>query len=224
MVSTPELPLRRDSNYLRVGRLPEDVTAEEVAADAEEAHAGADLEHRVVFLTDEPTGRRLASGFGSLGWDVEWSVLMAHRRPPERPVRTSLAVELDEEALRPAREADIRRYPWGTSEVAHQLLEARRLLRVETRFFAVVVDGEPVSFADLYLEGAVAQVEAVATVEPHRNRGYASAVVMRAVDEAARAGSDLVFLVALADDWPRELYRRLGFDEIGRFAKFLRSK
>ena len=29
------------------------------------------------------------------------------------------------------------------------------------------------------------------------------------------AGSDLTFLLADRDDWPKELYRRLGFDEIG---------
>jgi hypothetical protein len=30
-------------------------------------------------------------------------------------------------------------------------------------------------------------------------------------------GHDLVFLVADVEDWPRHLYARLGFDEIGRF-------
>ena len=39
---------------------------------------------------------------------------------------------------------------------------------------------------------------------------------------AERAGCDLVFLVADAQDWPKALYRRLGFDELGRYVKFIR--
>ena len=53
-----------------------------------------------------------------------------------------------------------------------------------------------------------------------RNRGHASAVVLRAAGEARAAGADLVFLWCDANDWPKELYRRLGFDEIGRYVKF----
>ena len=59
-------------------------------------------------------------------------------------------------------------------------------------------------------------MEAVATLPAHRGRGYASAVVLRAVEEALAAGHDLVFLTADDDDWPKELYARLGFEQIGR--------
>jgi len=41
----------------------------------------------------------------------------------------------------------------------------------------------------------------VGTLEEHRGKGYASAVVLRAADEARRGGADLVFLVADAQDW-----------------------
>jgi ribosomal protein S18 acetylase RimI-like enzyme len=57
----------------------------------------------------------------------------------------------------------------------------------------------------------------------HRGRGYASAVVLRSVGEARARGAELVFLVADAEDWPKELYRRLGFDEIGANIKLLKT-
>jgi ribosomal protein S18 acetylase RimI-like enzyme len=60
-------------------------------------------------------------------------------------------------------------------------------------------------------------------VPEQRGRGYASAVVLRAVEEARADGAELVFLVADAEDWPKELYRRLGFDEIGANLKLLRT-
>jgi predicted GNAT family acetyltransferase len=60
----------------------------------------------------------------------------------------------------------------------------------------------------------------VATVPDHRGREYARAVVVGAARTARGAGAEFVFLVADANDWPKELYRRLGFDELGHYAKF----
>ena len=33
-------------------------------------------------------------------------------------------------------------------------------------------------------------------------------------------GDQLTFLVALVDDWPREMYRRLGFEAVGVVHRF----
>ena len=51
-------------------------------------------------------------------------------------------------------------------------------------------------------------------------RGYATAVILRAIEQARAAGADFVFLVADAEDWPKELYRKLGFDDLGHYTKF----
>jgi ribosomal protein S18 acetylase RimI-like enzyme len=92
---------------------------------------------------------------------------------------------------------------------------------VEARFFATVVDDEVVSYADLYQEGPEAQVEDVGTLPEHRGRGYATAVVLAAIAAARERGAEFVFLVADKEDWPKELYRRLGFDELGYYVKFV---
>ena len=89
------------------------------------------------------------------------------------------------------------------------------------RYFAILVGGEVVSYTDLYQDGADAQIEDVGTRHEHRGRGYASAVVLRAIAEAHKDGAEFVFLVADLEDWPKELYRRLGFDELGYFVKFI---
>ena len=59
------------------------------------------------------------------------------------------------------------------------------------------------------------------TLERFRNRGLARATVTRALDASREAGHDLTFLLAVRDDWPKELYAKLGFDEIGRIWEFL---
>ena len=152
---------------------------------------------------------------------------MASQRPKCSEVRTAdtgLVGEVDEAALRPARRSQLAGEPWATPALVEQLLAAKLAIArvVVVRFFAVLVDGQAVSYVDLYHDGCTAQIEDLATLSQHRGRGYASALVLRALQEAQRAGCDLVFLVADAQDWPKALYRRLGFDELGGYVKFIR--
>jgi GNAT superfamily N-acetyltransferase len=63
--------------------------------------------------------------------------------------------------------------------------------------------------------------EEVATVPDHRRRGHARAVVTRAVE--LTADRRLVFLTMDPDDWPHQLYARLGMDDIGRVARFRKA-
>jgi ribosomal protein S18 acetylase RimI-like enzyme len=221
-VLEPELPRRHDSNYLLAERVPLGAGAPELAAEADRLLGGAGLAHRAVFTFDEALGTRLEPEFRELGWNVRRHIWMAQLREPERSADLSVVEEVDQAELRPGRTAEILRYPWGTEEVAKQLLDAKLLVaeRATTRFFGVRVDGEIVSWADLYVAQGVGQVEDVATREQHRGKGYATAVVLRAAAEARADGADLVFLVADEDDWPKELYKRLGFDTLGRLTKF----
>jgi ribosomal protein S18 acetylase RimI-like enzyme len=208
---------RYDSNYLLVERLPDDATAEDLAAEAQR-HG-----RRMIFFGVGVTGKPLVAGFQGLGWRIDRHVFMAQRGPVTRDARVDRVEELDLDALRPARRRLMAGYPWSTPELMGELHEAKRLIgvRVETHFFGVVSNGEVVSYADLYLDPPTAQIEDVGTLEEHRGKGYASAVVLRAADEAKRRGADLVFLVADAEDWPQQLYRRLGFEPIGHYWKFI---
>lgn len=220
-VLTPELPRRHDSNYVLIERA---ATAQEAIAEANRILGGAGRAHRVILTFDEALAERLAPEFQALGWLVQRHVFMVQRRAPEKSVDLSIVREVDESALRPGRLREIVAQPWGTPEVAQQLLDAKVMLadRAETRFFGVEVNGEIVAWSDLYLAQGVGQVEDVATASEHRGKGYATAVVLRAVEEARLAGADLVFLVADDNDWPKELYARLGFDPVGLVYKFIR--
>jgi ribosomal protein S18 acetylase RimI-like enzyme len=220
-VLTPELPRRHDSNYVFLERAG---TAYEAMAEADRILGGAGANHRVIVTFDEELGRRLEPAFLGAGWGRQRHVFMAHRREPTKEVDISTVSEVDEGALRPGRTQAICSYSWGSPELAKELLDAKVLLadRAETRFFGVPVNGEIVAWSDLYLAQGMAQVEDVATLEEHRGKGYASAVVLRAVREAQAAGADLIFLVADDEDWPKELYERLGFEIVGRSYKFIR--
>ena len=208
------LPRRLDSNFLRVER---ETDPETVREEAER------LGRRMVFVPDPELGERVVPYFKERGWRINRVVVMAQLREPERTGDLSLVTEVEEPALRAARHQVVTGQPWASPEIMAQLFAGKELIgrRVQARFFAVVVDGEVVSYTDLYQDGTEAQVEDVGTLHEHRGRGYASAVVLRATAEARQAGAEFVFLVADYEDWPKELYRRLGFDELGYYVKFI---
>jgi len=212
-VYTNELPRRLDGNYLWVDRAAE---PEELVAEA------ARLERRLIFVPDPALGDQLAPWFEAQGWRVDRHVVMVQVREPEREADLSLVREVAEPELREARRRVIANEPWATPEVLDEIFAAKALIgeRVTARFFAAVLDGEVVSYSDLYLDGADAQVEDVGTLPEQRNRGHATAVVLGAIAAAREAGAEFVCLVADADDWPKVLYGRLGFDEVGHYTKF----
>jgi ribosomal protein S18 acetylase RimI-like enzyme len=211
-------------NTLRVER--SGATAEEIAAEAERLQGEAGLAHRRVVIVDEEDGRGLEEAFNALGWKTDAYLFMVPRREPNRPVDTSGVAEVAREALAPIRRSILREWlPEASEEVIRQVGEADRLMAAagKARHFAAVVDGIPVSSTDLYSDGRTAQIEDVGTLPDHRGQGHASAVVMRALQEAHAMGHEFVFLSADARDWPKELYRRLGFDGVGeRYAYLLR--
>jgi ribosomal protein S18 acetylase RimI-like enzyme len=208
------LPRRMDSNFLRVER---EADGETVRSEAER------LGRRMVFVPDPSLGEPLVPFFKERGWRVNRVVVMAQHREPERQADLSLVREVREDELRAARARLNAGEPWGAPEVLEQLFAGKRSIgeKVDARFFAVLVDSEVVSYTDLYQDGTEAQVEDVGTLDEHRGQGYATAVVLGAIEEARKRGAEFVFLVADKEDWPKELYRRLGFDELGYYVKFV---
>jgi GNAT superfamily N-acetyltransferase len=174
----------------------------------------------------EDTGARLVAGLSPRGWLVERDVYMVLRRPRDRAAAPGLAVEVDAGRHQLAEAAGIREEPYGRDEeIVRQLVGMRAALAgavPAARFFVGRADGVDAAVTTLYSDGATAQVEDVATLRDYRRRGLARATVSAAIDAAVEMGHELVFIVADEDDWPKELYARLGFDPIGRTWAFTR--
>ena len=198
-------------------------TAAELAEEAELVQAPAGLLHRKVGVYDD-LGYDVEPGFRELGWDVGRHLVMTHERPNE--LVAADAEEVSFEELEPVWANGIRESPYGRDEeVVRQLVAAqhRRRRGVDVRYFATRVAGEIASYCELFSDGETAQVESVMTLERFRGRGLAKAVVSRAVAEALSARHGLVFLVAEDEDWPKELYRRLGFEPRGHTWEIIRE-
>jgi ribosomal protein S18 acetylase RimI-like enzyme len=220
------LPRVWSRNYLVAENNLELASAELLAMEADRILGGAGLRHRRVEVNDDEAGARLEAGFRALGWGAECDLVMVAGHEPDREPDLARAEEVGFEELEPIWAEGIRSEPFGQDEeVVRQLIENKRVVMsaIETRFFATRVDGAIASYCDLYSDGRTGQIEAVLTLERFRNHGLARATVSRAHAASREAGNDLTFLLAMRDDWPQELYRKLGFDEIGRIWSFLRA-
>ena len=208
-----ELPHVYDRNFLLVTR---DVDTPVVARAAEELQGGAGLPHRKVVFEHEGTGERVAPALGGRGWEHRRLAIMVFRGRPDEAAAEE-ASEVDRRAVLPALQQLIRSEPWGgDEEVVRQLSVADLAIAraVDQRCFARLVDGKVVSSCRLYSDDEIAQVEDVATLPEHRQRGYARAAIARATREAA-AGHGLVFLTVVDGRWVKRWYERLGFEQVG---------
>jgi RimJ/RimL family protein N-acetyltransferase len=199
-----------DENYLSVER---PAGALELAAETDallEAHR-----HRRIVVEDGAVG--LTADFEALGYRYSPHLVLVHAREPDRRVDTATVREVPLEQTLRARSTATLREPWGYQELADQLnrVSARVAAAVPTLFFAAFAGDEVAGYCELRELGGVAQIENVEILEEFRGRGLGRAIVQHALEEAQR-GNDVVWLEALADDWPRELYRKLGFDLVGR--------
>jgi GNAT superfamily N-acetyltransferase len=203
----------------------EGVTAAELIAAAEEllAHFG----HRWVVVPHERLWQELTPDFASAGWTWRTELYMAHAREPDRIAVPESVREIDYEDLAASEDTFIATEPWGQDAgIRGQFTHRNRRTSDATqeRIFAALDEGGgAVAWAKLRVLGAVRQIEDVATLPHERGFGLGRGVVTAALQAAREAGPEPVFLVADDDDWPKDLYAKLGFDPIGRVRVFERD-
>jgi GNAT superfamily N-acetyltransferase len=194
-------------------------TAEELARDAERAQAAAGLEHRRLVI-DDRLGREVEADLQARGWTMERLLVMPFCGGG-RDVDTSAVAEVAAAEVEPAWAMGIRS-EGRDEETVRQLVAAQHLRRlaVDVTYFAARVDGGIASYCELFSDGATAQIESVMTLPEFRGRGLATAVVSAALAKA-RDANTLTFLVADDEDWPKDLYAKLGFAPVGTIWSFV---
>jgi ribosomal protein S18 acetylase RimI-like enzyme len=184
------------------------------------------LEHRRAVVEDEVEGERLAEGFRARGWVVDTTVYMALREPRDREPDASLAAEVSAQQQRAVEHQTLGESPFAKeAEVRDMLVDARVARQAavdECRLIGGMVDGRHVGNTTVYIAGDIAQVEDVATLRDYRGRGVARAMVSLAVDIARESDPGLIWIAADDNDWPKELYAKLGFRPMGRIFSFTR--
>jgi ribosomal protein S18 acetylase RimI-like enzyme len=201
----------------------EGVGFDELVADAERILSG--LPHRQVVVEQEALWRTLEAGFAAAGWQRDAVVYMTHERPADRMVDVSAVRSVTHDEVLAAEEHFLRDEPGTTTpEARRQVMQHNRHIGelLGERCFAAY-DGDAVcAYAKLRHRDGVAQVEDVAVAPEHRGRGLGRLVTSAALAAGLALEPELLFIVADEEDWPRELYARLGFEPAGRIRGFLR--
>ncbi|HJR97003.1 MAG TPA: GNAT family N-acetyltransferase [Actinomycetota bacterium] len=219
-----DFPLRYDANMAIADRPLGGATADDVAGALDDAYEG--FRHREVEFASAVDADAIAMGLAEHGYSVEGLVVMVLRRGSDRESDLAATEELTFDDYRPLSLEIHARQPWSSDPaVAQSMAEFRKVLAdgIGARFFGQRVDGALAGSCELYVMGDTAQIEDVNTLEEFRGRGIARNVVLRAAREASEAGASFVFLFADVDDWPRHLYSRLGFDDVGQSRLFMRT-
>jgi ribosomal protein S18 acetylase RimI-like enzyme len=217
VASTPSLPAVWGVNQLRV---TEARTFEELVELAEEHLAG--FEYRQIMVEHQQTGPGLERAFRAAGWKVEREVLMVLSGAADRPADTSIVDEAGEEEMLELMRRWYEEDEPTASEVEQLVAFGRREARaLNDRLLGVRGgDGQLVAITKLRSDGGTAQVEDVYTVPEARGRGFARALLSRAVELAGQGRHDVVFIVADDNGWPKLLYERLGFRPVGHLWQF----
>jgi GNAT superfamily N-acetyltransferase len=212
---SPTLPLAWDANWALIERAG--MSAAEVVAAAEESLAG--YAHRAVAIYDEAEGERLAVEIAAIpDWEAERNLYMLLRDPgggaPGEAIETPLSgcEELRRELIRGEFSPDLA----NLEATADQLLEmGRRTSEAGGDRWFVAPPEKPAAACCLLSGGEIGQVEDVGTLASARGQGLAKTVIRAAIAASREAGHGHTFIVADADDWPRLLYEKLGFETCG---------
>ena len=116
--------------------------------------------------------------------------------------------------------------PWYSPAVSREIIGslAAKATASELSLYVARMDGRPVGALAFSADEAtgVGTIMTVGTIPEARNRGVAQTMVVTLATQARQAGCDLIYLIARADDTPKELYRKLGFAVAFSFEVWLR--
>lgn|SRR3954449_898098 len=208
-----DLPRVYDTNLLWIDGPLDGIGADDVERLADSLQG--ELGHRKVVVPGGAEAERLARDLTAHRWSASRTLVMEYAGPAERdPGRSAGAELVDPRAVRAAR---LESTPNRSSDVQRQVADfGERLGAVAGgRVFATFADGEVAAFCILLEGGGIAEIHEVTTLDRFRRRGLAGAAVEAAIAASLSDGHDLLYILAVEDDWPKDWYGRLGFREIG---------
>lgn len=231
VVRQPAFPHVFDANLVRHPRLPLpdlDAALTRLALPLREAGA----RHLQIACDAAPLEDPVRSALRARGLGCEQLLAMVLRGRPARRASAGVRVlEVGREAPRAwyaeTMERMSREEPWYSPRVAREIvgsLEAKASVGVLSLHVGVLA-GRAAGAAGLAIDAAshTGAITTVGTVPEARRRGVAQALVLSLCERARAAGCDLVYLIARADDTPKDMYRKFGFEVVHRFEVWVRG-
>lgn len=217
-VFSPSLPHVWDLNLVMApAGADRDIVARLVEA-SERLQRAAGLRHRKLRMDGAGSDDALGPVTSAAGWTVERELVMVRRRPPDRKSAARAVVrELSADELTPAEDRFLMSEPYGRDPAIRRQLIAQNerwegAVATASRI-GLVEDDRVIGWCRVYDDHGVTEIDGVGVLPDRRGSGLGRELLEGVLD---RVSSDrLLFLCADAEDWPKELYGRLGFDTVG---------
>lgn len=219
-----EAPTRHDGNHVRRIRLPDTVSIDDFFAEVDRFYSYQEFRSVRVDPWTRPLG--VEARLLQENYQASTEIVMAMAGPPGgRPANVEM-VSIDDEngwaalkRLMQADAAEVSRRRGRASSGDEMFALARRRGDAFTWFLAVVDDRAVGHFSERTRHG-VGYLEDLFVLPDYRLRGIATALVYEAAASARSKGAGLVFLPAAAEDTPKEMYRRMGFEPVYLFRNY----
>lgn len=225
----PELPEVWDASFVSHLRPPFDVRR--FLDESSEVLRRAGCGHLKILVDQPAVNHEVGAELLRRGLSLRSYVTMSTRRlPPLRSPRPPVMVRAvrtaeDRRAMALLRDEVRKEAPWYAREVSDALdtWEDLQASTLDLTWLLAWYEGEPAGAVGLLFTPGGASLQSLATAPRLRDRGVGSTLVREVVSRALARGARWVSLLTDRDDRPRQMYRRLGFSEVGEVSEYLRS-
>jgi GNAT superfamily N-acetyltransferase len=170
-------------------------------------------EYSVVFADRNPIGASELLSELRFSERANSPIYMLHGLPRPRFANREARIE----RVRVEQQSVLLSVLYGTffigAEAAHCVVRLEHFQDPTIRHYLAYIDNDPAGCATILLHEGIAGVWNVGTLRPYRRRGLASAILMRALADAASDGYP--DSVLMASPMGRSLYEEMGYELVG---------
>jgi GNAT superfamily N-acetyltransferase len=217
-----DTPTRYDGNHVRRIRLPDDVSVDDFFAEVDRFYAYQDFRAVRLDPWTRPLGieaRLLQDGYGAAGVSVE-IVMATSGEIGGRPADVEIVPVEDDWGW--AALAGLMARDAGNNDSKGETFKLARRRGDAFTWYLALVGGRATGHFSERTRGGVGYLEDLMVLPEYRMRGIATALVQRCAASARAKGAALVFLPADANDTPKDMYARMGFEPLYVFRNYFK--
>jgi GNAT superfamily N-acetyltransferase len=217
-----QTPTRYDGNHVRRIRLPDGVTVDAFFEEVERFYSYQGFRAVRIDPWTRPAAveaRLLQEGYGATGVGTE--ILMATDGRIGGRIGDCEIVPVEDEwgwaALRELMLADA-----GNESGGEETFTLARRRGDAYTWYLAIVEGQAVGHFSERTRDGFGYLEDLMVLPEYRMRGIATALVHRCAASARSKGARTVFLPADANDTPKDMYLRMGFEPVYVFRNYVK--
>lgn len=220
-----------DANLVLLKRFPSELEISQLEEAVRPSFQAVEAHHLRFILVEPGLSTELLPRFLAAGYRHSRFLFMVHRHEATRLPVPEIKIHEVKDAVGHSRldqiEAELLRETTWNSPIIRNILRTRRRELVKClnlRWFWAEMRSTAAGSIGLLTHGGLASIQGVSTRPTFRGRSVATTMVLRMLQLAQEQGSHTVCLMTEENDWPHQLYAKLGFDVIGHIDSVVKDE